>query len=159
MGRRGKGHSGPEEVNRLGPEGRNGSITKDFTKAAQRAAKDRSLNTWRTSSGELVSLRDMSDCHLVNVLRMLKHDRKKRQADRLDAIITFDPRSPYFASGHSLLEEIDRVLAFDWRDSWTIPPSSVDLELRPLLAEAAARGIEWETVDVETLSDKRRGRI
>jgi len=107
---------------------------------------------WVQRGGSIMRIRDMSDRHLTNILRMLKRNTETKQADEFFAIT-----GRCDVEG-DILETVDNLMSKNWVQLYLVNSKMSEVDnLWSLLIEAHARSIQWEIADVATLSDKPRG--
>jgi len=108
---------------------------------------------WTQQNGATIRIREMSDRHLTNTLRMLKRNVETNQADEF-----FDMTARCDVDG-DILEAVDDLMDKNWLQLYLVRGSKEAVYvLRSLLREVNARELHWEVVDVTILSDEPKGK-
>jgi len=108
---------------------------------------------WTQRNGATIRIREMSDRHLTNTLRLLKRAIELNQADEF-----FDMTTRCDTEG-DILEAVDDLMGKNWLQLYLAKrPEEAVNTVRSLIREAYARELHWEVVDVTTLSDKPKGK-
>jgi hypothetical protein len=108
---------------------------------------------WTQQNGATIRIREMSDRHLTNTLRMLKRNVETNQADEF-----FDLTGRCDVEG-DILEAVDDLMDKNWLQLYLARGSKEAVYvLRSLLREVNARELHWEVVDVTILSDEPKGK-